>query len=148
MCTVGSVDVLSSRGSPCPPVGDDESSASPTRGRSYEKAPPRGEHISTRGSPRGEHISTTRTDCPTGGHRLWEDFLVAASYVYVCTEPTIRIRGARKILYGIRPFWGVVWNTYSGIRVEYGRNTVNTDRIQPFGRSFGIRGIRIRIVGS
>ena len=42
---------------------------------------------------------------------------------------------------------GLVWNTYSGIRVEYVRNTANTSRIQPPGRSFGIRGIRIHHVG-
>jgi len=42
---------------------------------------------------------------------------------------------------------GLVWNTYSGIRVEYGRNTANTGRIQPSGGSFGIRGIRIQHVG-
>jgi hypothetical protein len=29
---------------------------------------------------------------------------------------------------------------YSGIRPEYVRNTANTGRIQPLGRSFGIRG--------
>ena len=68
--------------------------------------------------------------------------------IYCSTHPTIRIRGAKKILYGIRPFLGLVWNTYSCIPCVFHRIPRISGRIPTFQRSFGIRGIRIQHVGS